>query len=154
MSGGGVFSFKVCDADQYSVQLNGIPLLYGAGKAGTNEDECFTAQQGMPSFEFTPGMDGSGSRSKTNNRWLKMSIAYMQGAGLNSVLSAAVTNDENTPNGAGVGTFSLKDLSGTSLIFCPYAWIVGRPDMSLKRKPSERKWLVEGMWQTFIVGSN
>ena len=152
--GGPSFGFRVADADRYQAQLNGIPLLLGAGVSGTAEDEFFTAEQGAPSFEFTMGVDGSGTRNKTNNRWLKMSFAYMQGALLNTVLSAAVTADENTPNGAGVGTFQLLDLSGTTFIFCPYAWIVGRPTMGLKRKPSSMKWEIEAMWTTFNVGNN
>ena len=154
MVGGPVFGFRVADADRYMAQLNGIPLLIGPGKSGTAEDEFFTAEQGAPSFEYTGGVDGSGTRNKTNNRWVKMSLAYMQGALLNSVLSAAVTNDENTPNGAGVGTFQLLDLSGTALIFCPFAWIVGRPNMGLKRKPSPMKWEIEAMWSTWAVGNN
>lgn len=152
--GGQIFSFKVSDADRYQLTLNGIPLAIGPGKVGSAEDEFFTAEQGTPSFVFTEGMDGSGSRSKTNSRWVKMSVAYIQGASLNAVLSAAITLDENQPNGAGVGTFSLADLSGTSAIFCPYAWLTQRPSMSIKRKPSERKWLIEAMWETFIVGGN
>lgn len=150
----GEFSLKVADADQYRVMLAGIGISQGAGQSGYADGEFLNIGQPKDGFVIVEGTDGSVARSKTNTRIVEISINLLQTSNSNAVLSALHAIDVNTPNGAGVGSFVLQDMQGTTLVLCTKAWIRKPADISLDRAAKERKWLLHGLYSVFLVGGN
>jgi hypothetical protein len=150
----GDFSVAVADADQYVLQVAGTNISLGAGQSGYGDGKWFTAKQKSPSFTSKEGTDGSVARAKTNRRLIEVTITLLQTAASNDYLSGLHQLDVNQPNGAGIGSLVLQDLSGTTLIRCSQAWIVTFADVELDRDVTMRTWTLEGPWSVYSVGSN
>lgn len=151
---GAEWAIAVADADQYRIQVAGVPISRGAGQTGYADGEYFTSSQPKDSFVIVEGTDGSVARSKTNTRIVEMSIKLLQTSLSNSYLSGLLASDENAPNGAGIGSFTVQDLQGTTLISCTRAWIRKPADISLDRAAKERVWTFHGIRSVYIVGNN
>jgi hypothetical protein len=151
---GAEFNLSVADADQYRITLSGFPISRGAGQSGYSDGEYFTATQTKKSFVIVEGTDGTVARSKTNSRIIEMSIILLQVSASNDFLSQLLAADENAPNGAGIGSFVLQDMQGTTLIKCSRTWIEGPADVSLDRGAKERKWPLHGIKSIYNIGSN
>jgi len=150
----GEWSIAVADADQYRIAVAGVTLSRGAGQSGYADGEYFTSSQPKDSFVIVEGTDGSVARSKTNTRVVEMSLNLLQTSASNAYLSGLLASDENAPNGAGIGSFVVEDLQGTTLILCTRAWIKKPADVSLDRAAKERKWLFTGLRSVYLVGGN
>lgn len=150
----GDFSVKTADMDQYVILFAGVTLSNGAGQSGYADGEFFSAKQSAPSFTVTEGTDGSLTRSKTNRRLCEYTLTFLQSADQNAFLSSVLSGDENAANGAGIGSFELQDLSGTTLLLSTRAWIIGPPDVVLNRGAEGRKWVLNGPKSLWLVGGN
>jgi hypothetical protein len=75
----------------------------------------------------------------------------MQTNALNAALSALVTVDINTPNGQGIGSFVLADLSGIAFVSFSAAWIKKYADMEFDRGAKGRAWIMRGSLLTPAV---
>jgi hypothetical protein len=125
---------KEYDADQVLVYFNGVRLQ------GFADGEFFTVEQLSDGFTDVVGTDGEVTRSKTNDRRMKVVAKLMQSSDANAALSVLHAKDLNAPNGAGVGTFLMQDLSGATIVQGAQAWIVKYPDGSMDRGPKGRDW--------------
>jgi hypothetical protein len=150
----GEFSLATADMDQYLILLAGVALSQGAGQSGYADGEFFNGKQMKPSFTAVEGTDGSVARSKTNSRLCEMTLSFLQTAQQNNFLTGLLTLDENAPNGAGIGSFELRDMQGTTLILCSRAWITGPAEVVLNRGVEARKWTLNGIRSIWAVGSN
>jgi hypothetical protein len=150
----GDFSVAVADADQYVLQIAGTNISLGAGQSGYGDGKWLTIKQKSPSFTSKEGTDGSVARAKTNRRLIEAQLVLLQTAESNDFLSSLHQLDVNQPNGAGIGSFLLKDLQGTTFVKCSQLWIVTFADIELDRDVSMRTWTFEGPWSVFVVGSN
>jgi|ERR1022692_2444868 hypothetical protein len=148
------FSVKVADADQYLIAVAGNPVSLGAGQSGYADGEFLTVKQGTDSFIDVVGTDGSVARSKTNNRMVDVSLMLLSTNSYNAYMSGLLLADVNTPNGAGIGSFVVEDLAGTTLVLCTRSWIVGPADISLDRGAKTRTWKIRGVWDVMLVGGN
>ena len=148
------FSVATADMDQYRLQLAGFNISNGAGASGYADGEWFTAKQLATSFTAVEGTDGSIARSKTNRRLCEFSVNLLQTCASNAFLSGLLAMDEALPNGAGIGSLVLMDLSETTLIRCTRVWLVGPPEVSLDRGAKERKWVLQGPKSVYLVGGN
>ena len=150
----GEFSLAVCDADQYRIMVAGAPISNGAGASGYADGEFLKISQSDDDFITVIGTDGSVARSKTNKRVVDIEISLLQSSTSNAFLSALRLLDINQPNGAGVGSFVMEDLSGTSLVICTRSWINKPSDITLDRGATARKWPLKGLASTLLVGGN
>ena len=148
------FSVKVADADQYVIAVAGNPVSLGAGQSGYADGEFLTVSQSADSFITVVGTDGSVARSKTNNRLVDIKLILLQTNSYNAYLSGLLLADVNTPNGAGIGSFVVEDLQGTTIVKCTRAWIVTFADIELDRDVSMRTWTLEGPASFWNTGSN
>ena len=148
------FSVKVADADQYVIAVAGNPVSLGAGQSGYADGEFLTVSQSADSFITVVGTDGSVVRSKTNNRLVDIKLILLQTNSYNAYLSGLLLADVNTPNGAGIGSFVVEDLSGTTLVLCTRAWVEKPADISLDRGAKARSWSIKGVWDVMLVGGN
>ena len=105
------WTIATADADQYRLTVAGVPISQGAGQSGYADGEFFSCDQPKESFIIVEGTDGTVARSKTNTRVLEMAVTLLQTSASNAYLSGLLINDENNPNGAGIGSFVLQDLT-------------------------------------------
>lgn len=154
MPGSGVWSVKEADADQYRVMVTGVAISKGAGQSGYTDGEFLNVAPARPIFESVEGTDGSISWSATNSRLLKIKLVLAQTSGSNAFLSSLTLKDQNKPNGAGIGSFIVEDLQGTTLLLCSRSRITNWPDFTLNRTSQPRSWAFEAVWDTYVVGGN
>lgn len=150
----GEFSLAVADADQYRIMVAGAPISNGAGASGYADGEFLKTAQSNDSFIVVEGADGSVVRSKRLTRLTDIEITLLQSSASNAYLSGLLALDVNQPNGAGVGSFVLEDLQGTTFILCTRAWIMKPADVTLDRGATARKWPLKGIWSVYNVGGN
>lgn len=135
--------------------LAGFALARGGGKSGYAEDTFLKVTSDGPSFIVVKGADGTVNRIATNERGLKIEFSTMQTNQLtNAFLSALLTSDENSPNGAGIGTFVMQDLQGTTKLGCSACWIEGFPDQEWGKSAKARNWALYAVRDAMIVGGN
>ena len=149
-----VWSVAVADADQYVIAVAGNPVSQGAGNSGYADGEFLTITQPTASFLTVEGTDGSIARSKSNSRLLDIKLNLLQTNSYNTYLSGLLLSDVNQPNGAGIGSFVVEDLAGTTLVLCTRAWIQKPSDISLDRSAKVRSWPIVGVWDVLLVGGN
>ena len=139
---------KFYDPDQVAITFAGILI------GGYADDEFITIEQMSPTFASVVGTDGAVSRSKSNDRRLKVVIKLMQTSSTNLALSAIHNLDRDSPNGAGVAPFQMVDMQGNTLISGSQAWITKMPEDSMARTAKSREWEIEvsnGLW---VEGGN
>ena len=118
-------------------------LIYFLGQVltGFADGSFITVSQMSPGFDDVVGTDGEVARSKTNDRRVKVVVKLLQTSLSNSVLSAAHQSDLNSPNGLGVGTFKMQDLSSLgTIVEGQQAWVVQYPESDFDRKAGSREW--------------
>lgn len=148
------WSVKVADADQYVIAVAGNPVSIGAGQSGYADGEFLTITQPREAFITVEGTDGSVARSKTNTRLLDIKLILLQTNSYNAYLSGLLLADNNAPNGAGIGSFVVEDLAGTTLVLCTRAWVEKPADISLDRGAKARSWPIKGVYDVLLVGGN
>jgi hypothetical protein len=141
---------SVYDPDRIRFSIAGIAVSQGAGVSGYADGQ-FVAIKFPDSFMDVEGTDGSFTRSKTNKTLCDITMNLMQTNALNAALSALVTVDINTPNGQGIGSFVLADLSGIAFVSFSAAWIKKYADMEFDRGAKGRAWIMRGSLLTPAV---
>ena len=145
---------KEYDADQIVILIAGIPISQGAGVSGYADGE-FVAVKFPDFFTDVRGTDGAIARSKTNDFTCDITVNLLQTNAANAALSLLFAADANQPNGAGIGSFVLLDLQGTTLVTCAASWIKKLPDITLDRGATGRSWEIKGVLAVpAIVGGN
>ena len=142
------YTVKEYDADQVLVYFNGVRLQ------GFADGEFFTVEQMADGFTDVVGTDGEVTRSKSNDRRAKVVAKLMQSSLANAAMSALHSKDLNAPNGAGVGTFLMQDLSGATICQASAAWIVKYPDGSMDRGAKGRDWEIRLANANRLEGGN
>lgn len=146
---------KEWDADQCRISFAGFSISKGVGASGYADGVFCTIEQDGPSFTYKKGTDGTISRSKTNERMTKIVIRTMNtNSDTNGFLSDMLETDEQNPNGAGVGTFVLEDLQGTTKFRANKAWVSAPAKQTFDRDPNEREWEIHAIRSSITVGGN
>lgn len=139
---------RVYDSNQVQIAFSGVPVQ------GYADGDFLTITKESDAFSSVVGTDGEVSRSKTNDRRATVEIILMSTSPTNDILSAIHVADINAPGGAGVGSFLVTDLGGTSLYAAGNAWIKRSPDVTYGREPNERTWTLEvDVLQDFTGGN-
>lgn len=105
-----------------------------------------------PAFNLKVGVDGEGTRAKSNNKSGKVTITLMQSSSFNDVLSGFAAADELA--NAGVVPVLVKDNSGRSLFACATAWVQKYPDSEFAKEVGTRTWVLETDDIEIFVGGN
>lgn len=132
-------------------------IVYFAGQrlVGFADGEFVTAAQKSDGFSEVVGTDGTDvSRSKSNDRRATVVVKLMQTSPSNDFLSTIHQTDLDAPNGAGVGTFTIQDMSGTTLVHDGAAWITKFADESKDRAAKANEWTFTLPRPTRVVGGN
>lgn len=126
---------KTYDADQVSLLVGGILI-----DSGFADGEFVRIEQEGDDFTDIVGSDGEVTRSKTLDRRATVTIILMQSSDSNQALSAQSNLDRETPNGAGVVPFLLRDRQGLSIYTAEHCWIMKPPDVGFDRVAGTREW--------------
>ena len=130
-------TMRVYDPDQFSLVICGItPHGYADGS-------FITVKMVTPMFQSAVGTDGEVTRSRSNDRRADIELKLMSTSDSNDLFSALAAREANRQNGAGVGSFLLKDRNGRTELSASECWLVKEPDIDLDRTPKERVWLFE-----------
>jgi hypothetical protein len=139
---------KVYDPDQVSVIAFGILI------EGWADGEFITIENESEAFTDKIGTDGEVSRSKSNDDRATATIKLMQTSSSNALLTGVYQLDRALPNGAGVGSFMVRDRQGTSLYAAAEAWIQKVPDVSFDREATTREWKIRLAKVNHFTGGN
>lgn len=127
--------FKVYDADQVKISINGIPIT-----GGFADGEFLRIEWEGDAFSDVVGTDGEVTRSKTKDNRATATVLLMQTAEANLLLSAMHNADKLASGGAGVGPFLVEDLNGATLHESPQCWVMKSPDSTYDREATAREW--------------
>jgi Protein of unknown function (DUF3277) len=148
------FDTLVYDADRVLVEFAGQLISKGPGATGYADGAFLKIEPTDESFVVYKGTDGTITRSKTNQRGTKITILLSQSSASNDFLSTMLNLDETQPNGAGIGTLLVQDLSGTTLFTAQFAWVVRPANQDFDRTATAREWELFAVRDEINVGSN
>ncbi len=130
---------RIYDAREVSLVIAGIPI-----DSGFANGEFVKLEQNEEDFKMISGTDGQVTRSKIYNKSARATIRLMQTADGNASLSALRRLDLANPNGAGVGSFLLKDRSSGNVVYqAEDCWIAAPPKVSFDAEAKEREWMID-----------
>lgn len=111
-----------------------------------------TISRNADAYALSVGVDGIGTRIKSNNLSGRATFTLDQSSSSNDDLNALAQADEVSDSG--IGPFYAKDGSGTSIAAAATAWIVKRPDAEYSNTLGTRQWIIESDVLAHDVGSN
>jgi hypothetical protein len=126
---------KVYDADQVS-----LVIAENLIESGYADGEFVRIEQESDDFTDYVGTDGEVTRSKTNDRRATITVILAQTSAGNSLLSSMSNLDRNAPNGAGVGSFLLRDRQGNTVYSAEHCWVAKPPNATFDRAATTREW--------------
>lgn len=148
------FDVKVVDAMQIRISFGGVQISRGAGASGYGDDVFLSVKQKTDSFIEGEGTDGTVWRSKTYSRLCECELTLLQTSASNDYLSSMLVTDEQAQNGAGIASFVVEDLNGTTKFVAQKAYVKKFPDQDWGKGAKERKWMIIAIRSSENVGSN
>jgi hypothetical protein len=139
---------KIYDTNELTLLACGIPV------SGFAVDSVVKMERTEAAFVSKTGVDGQTTRSKTNNRHVKITFHLMQSSSSNDALSALHNIDLAASNGAGVAPSMILDRGGTSSYICSKSWIAKAPEPEFGQSAGAREWIIEGVLDNDFTGGN
>jgi Protein of unknown function (DUF3277) len=136
------FGFDIYDLDQVVAIFFGATISTGPGTTPADEGGFLKITQDGDDFKVKKGALGRLIRSKTNEPYTIVEVHLLQTAQQNAVFSTVWARDKGNPNGAGVGTCSIKDLQGTSKFTAERIWVVKPPDREWNQEQKGLVWTI------------
>lgn len=137
----------------YQYDPKQVAAIVGGNIIGGFTDGTFiVVERNEDAFNLKVGVDGIGTRAKTNNKSGKVTFTLHQSSPSNDVLSALALTDENT--GAGAVPFSMRDASGSSVAGALTVWIKRVANAEFAKEVSNRVWVLETEEINIFNGGN
>lgn len=137
---------KTYDPNQVSVIVGGKII------SGFADGSYINVERNEQMFNLKVGVDGEGTRAKSNNKSGKITLTLMQSSSSNDDLSAFAAADELSNSGA--VPVLVKDGSGTTLIAAATAWIQKYSNAEFGKEVLTRQWVLETDELIMLVGGN
>jgi hypothetical protein len=137
---------KTYDPKQVAVIVGG-KILHGFG-----DGTFIVAERNEQAFNLKVGVDGEGTRAKSNNKSGKVTLTLMQSSGSNDDLSAFAVADELSNSGA--VPLLIQDHSGRTLCTALTAWIQKYANAEFAKEVSTRSWVLETDELVIFDGGN
>ncbi len=125
---------KTYDPLKFVITFAGISL-----NKGVTDGTFLSVSSAAPGFKKKVGAGGDVTRIRSHDRSAVAKLTLMQTSEVNDRLSSRYNADRAAVNGQGVGTFTVQDLSGTTVAEGT-AWISDDPDLNLGGDASDREW--------------
>ena len=119
---------------------------------GFADSTFILAERNEQAFNQKVGVDGEGTRAKSNNKSGKVTITLMNSSDSNDVLSAAAAADELS--GKGTGSLVVNDKSGRTVIAAATAWVQKIANAEMAKEANNRVWVLETDELDMFVGGN
>ncbi len=103
-------------------------------------------------WSLNVGSDGEATRVKSNDRTVTVTVTLRAGSPQNAVLAAIFLEDD--ASAFQVGTFTLEDLNGTTLVTVEKLFLDGPADPSFSDTEDNRTWVFLGQGAVFQGGGN
>lgn len=138
-------------AKQYDPK-NVSMILGGTSIGGFTDGTFITAERNEDMWNLKVGVDGIGTRAKTNNKSGKYTITLHQSSASNDYLSGLAVTDENT--NAGAVPVLLRDNLGTTLCTSLTGWVKKFANGEFGKEVSNRVWVIETDEIDMFIGGN
>jgi hypothetical protein len=130
-----------------------VSVIIGGTIIGGFTDGTFiTAERNEDMWTLKVGVDGIGTRVKTNNQSGKITLTLHQSSPSNDYLSSLATTDELT--NAGAVPALVRDNGGTSLATALTAWVKKFANLEDGKEVANRVWVIETDQLILFVGGN
>lgn len=130
-----------------------ISVIVGGKIAhGFSDGSFIKVSRNEQEFNLKVGVDGEGTRAKSNNKSGKIEMTLMQSSSFNDVMSAFASADELA--NAGVIPVLVRDNNGTTLCTALTAWVQKYPDVEFAKEVGTRQWILETDDIEIFVGGN
>lgn len=129
-----------------------ITTFKGIIITGYADGTFLTIERNADMFTEVVGAQGETSRAKSNNKSGTAKLHLKQTSPTNKLLSNIALMDE-TAN-AGVGAFSLMDMSGTTIVSAPQAFIKKYAHVEFSKDIVNREWFFYLVDAQILVGGN
>lgn len=130
-----------------------VTLIVG-GKivTGFTDGTFIVAERNENMFNLKVGVDGIGTRAKSNNQSGKLTITLHQSSNSNDDLSALASADELSNTGA--VPVLMKDSSGRTIVTALTAWIQKYANAEFAKEVANRVWVLETDQLIIFDGGN
>ena len=129
-----------------------VLIVGGRQITGFAADTFITVARNSDAFTMQVGVDGEGTRSKSNDKSGTFTFSLMQTAKDNEYLSSLALADEL--DNSGVVPVMVKDVNGSSLELAEQAYIQKMPDSEFNREATGREWILATDALQKFVGGN
>lgn len=127
-------------------------IVGGKILSGFADGTFIVVERNEQAFNLKVGVDGEGTRAKSNNKSGKITITLMQSSASNDDLSAIAAADELS--NAGVVPFYMKDNSGRSVCTALSSWIQKYANSEFAKETTTRQWVLETDDIEIFIGGN
>lgn len=119
---------------------------------GFADSTFIQVERNEDAYALKVGVDGEGTRAKSNNKSGKITFTLMMSSDSNDALSAAAAADEL--NGTGTGSLLINDKSGRTKAAAATAWIKKLPNAEFAKEANTRVWVLETDELDLFLGGN
>lgn len=116
-------------------------IVGGSIMTGFADGTFVEVERNENAFNLKIGVDGEGTRAKSNNKSGKVTITLMQSSPSNDTLSGFTAADELSNTGA--VPVLVKDNSGRTICTALTAWVQKYANASFAKEVTTRKWVLE-----------
>jgi hypothetical protein len=127
-------------------------IVGGKIMSGFGDGTFIKVSRNEQAFNLKVGVDGEGTRAKSNNFSGKFEITLMQSSSSNDVLSSYASADQLS--NSGVVPVLLRDNNGTTLATALTGWVQKLPDTEFAKEVTTRTWVIETDDIELFVGGN
>ena len=120
--------------------------------SGFGDGTFVLVERNNQAWNLKVGVDGEGTRAKSNDLSGKFTFTLMQSSASNDVLSALAVADEQSSSGA--VPVLIRDNLGTSLCTALTAWVQKIANLEDAKEVSPRTWVLETDQLNMFVGGN
>lgn len=109
--------------------------------SGFTDGNFIKAARNSDMWNMKVGVDGIGTRSKTNDKSGKITITLHQSSPSNDYLSTLAATDEASDTGA--VPVLIRDANGSTLCTCLTGWVKKIADGDFEKEVANRVWIIE-----------
>jgi len=127
-------------------------IVGGKILSGFGDGTLILVERNEQMWNLKVGVDGEGTRAKSNNKSGKVTVTLMQSSASNDDLSAFTISDEQSNTGA--VPLLIRDNLGTTLVTALTAWVQKFANVEDAKEVSVRTWVLESDELNMFVGGN
>ena len=137
---------KEYDPKNVSCIVGGTPI------GGFTDGTFIMVERNEDMWNLKVGVDGIGTRAKTNNKSGKITITLHMSSPSNDYLSGLAITDENT--NAGAVPYLQRDNLGTTLVTALTCWVKKMANSDNAKEVNNRVWVLETDEVDMFIGGN